>query len=419
MSGSIDNNDNDGKVDSNSNNSNNNKSSSGKISHKKGYPSDSSDHPSASSKKSKGNARRIPKKKKKSTDLPHDLSSSSSDSSSYNHKCSYKDHSSSSADTKYKKKKRKYNRRVKRSKWLDTSAAAIQIFSNSQIHPNSTDKFYCLRQLHTVGLLTLVQGHRTRPLIKQDKNKHGYRKQKVLPYTPPVVAGVDLSFTISNTKDIILEEDDIYCYTYDVDRLYSLLDTIFRKDCRHYVSNEAHQERDGVIAFDQIISNVFGQRQQDILIAENNITLFKVDQNKTVRSEFIRWETLFNNLSYANNKKISSETKLAFLAKHISGDGRPLIVSSFAASMNNRLGYDITMANILWVADALPPHIATEQLAAVRTAYQPPDPSWDNAQLASLYGTGASSQAETVDPIPKYIAEKIAGESPQEKTAQY
>ena len=82
-----------------------------------------------------------------------------------------------------------------------------------------------------------------------------------------------------------------------------MLDTIFHKDCRHYVSNEAHRERDDVIAFDQIISHVSGQRQQDIQIAENNITLFKVDQKKTVRSEFIRWETLFNNLSYANNKK--------------------------------------------------------------------------------------------------------------------
>ena len=113
------------------------------------------------------------------------------------------------------------------------------MFSNSQIHPNSTDKFYRLRQIHfllnTVGLLTLVQGHRTRPILNQDKNKHGCRKQKVLPYKPPVVAGVDLSFTISNTKDIDLEEDDMYYYTYDVDRLYSLLDTIFHKDCRHYL----------------------------------------------------------------------------------------------------------------------------------------------------------------------------------------
>ena len=87
--------------------------------------------------------------------------------------------------------------------------------------------------------------------------------------------------------------------------------------------------------------------------------------------------------------------------------------------MNNRLGYDMTMANILWVADALLPHLATVQLAAVRTAYQSPDPSWHNAQLASLYGTSASSQAKTVDPTPEYIADKKAGESPQEKTAQY
>ena len=58
MSGIIGNNDNDGKVDSNSSN-NNKKSSSRKISHKKGYPSDSSDDPSELSKKSKGNARRI------------------------------------------------------------------------------------------------------------------------------------------------------------------------------------------------------------------------------------------------------------------------------------------------------------------------------------------------------------------------
>ena len=214
----------------------------------------------------------------------------------------------------------------------------LQLKCSATLKSILTLLFYRLRQknslLNTVGLLTLVQGHRTRHILKQDKNKHGYRKQKVCPYTPPVVAGVDLPFTTSNTKDIILEEDDIY----DVDRPYSLLDTIFHKDCRHYVSNEAHQERDGVITFDQIISHVFGQRQQNIQIAENNITLFKVDQNKTVRSEFIRWETLFNNLSYANNKKISSETKLAFLAKHFSDDGRPLIVSSFAASMNNRLG---------------------------------------------------------------------------------
>ena len=168
MSGSIRNNDNDGKVDSNSNNINK-KSSSRKISHRKGYPSDSLNDPSESSIKSKGNARRIPKKKKKSTDSPDDSSSSSSDSSSYNHKSSYKDHSSSSSDTEYKKKKHKYNRCVKRSKWLDTSAAAmVRYFGccNSRIHPNSTDKFYRLRQIHsllnTVGLLTLVQEHPTR-----------------------------------------------------------------------------------------------------------------------------------------------------------------------------------------------------------------------------------------------------------------
>ena len=67
VSGSIGNNDNDGKVDSNSNN-NNKKSSLRKISHKKGCPSDSSDDPSESSQKSKSNTRHIPKKKWKSTD---------------------------------------------------------------------------------------------------------------------------------------------------------------------------------------------------------------------------------------------------------------------------------------------------------------------------------------------------------------
>ena len=87
--------------------------------------------------------------------------------------------------------------------------------------------------------------------------------------------------------------------------------------------------------------------------------------------------------------------------------------------MNNRLGYDMTMANILWVADALPPHLVTVQLAAVRTAYQPLDPSWDNAQLANLYCTSSSSQAKSVDSIPNYIADKKAGQSPEEKTAQY
>ena len=125
----------------------------GKTLRRKGDPSDSSDDPSSEdSTKSKGNARRIPKKKKKSADSSNDSSSSSSESSHYNNKSSYKDYSSS-----YKKKKRKHNRRVKRSKWLDTSTAVVQMFNNSQIHPNSSDKFYRLRQVHsllnTVGSL--------------------------------------------------------------------------------------------------------------------------------------------------------------------------------------------------------------------------------------------------------------------------
>lgn len=198
-----------------------------------------------------------------------------------------------------------------------------------------------------------------------------------------------MSSTLYTTQDIIIEEDDIYYYSYDLDRLY----TLFHKDCRHYVHDEIHQERDGVAAYNQICSHVFGRRQQDIQITENNRTYFQLDQTKRIRHEYGRWETLFANLSYANNKKISSETKLAFLAKHFSDDSRPLIVASFSASTNSRLNYESTIANMLYVADSLPQHLATLQVASMKTSGQTPDASWNNAQLANFYGTNSSNNS--------------------------
>ena len=393
VSGSISNNDNSEIVDRSSKPKK--KGNASRIPPKKGNPSDSSDDSSPSEKKSKkGAARSNPKKKHKDDEPSDESSSSSSESSYYHYRSSYKDHSGSS-DTQGHRRKHKMSRRVKKSTWNETNGTAIQLFKENQIHPNSTDKFYRLRQMHSIlnsiGLLTLVQGHRKRPILNKEKNKHGYRKSKIIQQQIKSSDELDMNFTLYSNKDIIIEEDDIYYYAYDLDRLYALLDTMFHKDCRHFVHDEIHQERDGVKAYNQICNHVFGQRQQDIQIAENNIINFKLDQSKKIRHEYGRWEQLFSNLSYANNKKISSETKLAFLAKHFSDDGRPLIVGSFAASTNNRMSYEGTIANMLYVADSLPLHLATVQVASMKTSGQKPDGSWDNAMLASFYGTNSSN----------------------------
>lgn len=149
---------------------------------KKGNPSDSSDDSLASIyKKRSGSAR--PSRKKRH--IPSDSSddSSSPKSSYYDHKSTYKDQSASS-DTEYRSHKHKMNRRFKRSTWNETTGTSIQMFAANQIHPNSPDKFYRLRQKHAllngIGLLTLVQGYRKRLILNKHKNRHGYKKSKII-----------------------------------------------------------------------------------------------------------------------------------------------------------------------------------------------------------------------------------------------
>ena len=93
--------------------------------------------------------------------------------------------SSSSDDEPINKysKKRPCNTMVKRRHYQRNSTVLISEIGKYVIDINTLDKFHRLRMLHSVlsttGSLTLIEGHRTEPIMTE-VNTHGFLNRKII-----------------------------------------------------------------------------------------------------------------------------------------------------------------------------------------------------------------------------------------------
>ena len=105
--------------------------------------------------------------------------------------------------------------------------------------------------LSTTGLLTLIEGHRTEPIMTEE-NTHGFKNRKII-LVPRVEYEDEKSIDSMSSEPIIervvLEEDDAFHYIHDNDRLFSLVYIMFSKTLHHNISIRNQKLRNGIESY--------------------------------------------------------------------------------------------------------------------------------------------------------------------------
>ena len=141
-----------------------------------------------------------------------------------------------------------------------------------QIDTNTPDKFIRLRHIHSIlanaHLLTLLTGHGPPPIVEPDVNKFRFSESRVTNILVSPISNDDPPSPSPSSppqfKEILLQEDDIFKYKYDYERLYSMVYSMFHPHLHHHVTKENQEDLNGVNAYHDMHQHVFGQKQIDI-----------------------------------------------------------------------------------------------------------------------------------------------------------
>lgn len=240
------------------------------------------------------------------------------------------------------------------------------------IDVNTPDKFSRLRLLHNLlegaGLLSLIEGHRTEPILGNPLNKHGYTERSIILVTR--IQYEDEESMQSSTYEptlerIVLEEDDVFHYIYDNKRLYHLVQHMFVKSVCANIKLSTQNTRNGVEAYKEMVAYVFGQKQQDVKFARKALDNYNINPAIIFRTSYVQWEQLFSNLEHAQGRAMNDVEKMAWISDRLDNDPRPKLASSFAACVVNNMSYIEAMGIMLRVADGMPPETATIRLASM------------------------------------------------------
>ena len=195
-----------------------------------------------------------------------------------------KDSSSSDEEQEIQySKKKPCNKMVKRIHYQRNSTVLLSEIGKYVIDINTPDKFHRLRMLHSVlsttGLLTLIEGHRTEPIMT-DENTHGFKNRKII-LVPRVEYEDEKSIDSLSSEPIIervvLEEDDAFHYIHDNDRLFSLVYIMFSKTLHHNISIRNQKLRNGIESYRDMINYIFGQKQQDVKFASRALDTYQIN----------------------------------------------------------------------------------------------------------------------------------------------
>ena len=251
--------------------------------------------------------------------------------------------SSSSDDEPMNKysKKRPCNKMVKIIHHRRNSTVLISEIGKYVIDINTPDKFHRLRMLHSVlsttGLLTLIEGRRTEPIMTE-VNTHGFSNRKIVLVSRVEYEdekSIDSMSSEPIIERVVLEEDDAFHYIHDNDRLFSLVYIMFSKTLRHHISIRNQKLRNGIESYRDMINYIFGQRQQDVKFARKALDNYHINPSVHFRLEYSKWEQLFSNLEHAQSRMMNDVEKMAWVSDRLDSDPRPKIASSFAACVVN------------------------------------------------------------------------------------
>lgn len=238
-------------------------------------------------------------------------------------------------------------RSVPRKNWATTSASVSAMFLANRIHSTTKDSFVKISMvrggLSTAGLKDLLDGHRTKPIISA-QNKFGYRERSI-----STITYNDENTGVEIVADIMLEEDDCFCYAYDMGRLYQAVIEIFGQSLHFLVPKEI-EANDGQMIYKKIMQHLNGQLSIDAAVARQAFDKYVMNESLTFKQEFAKFSEVFKTLEYAQKRVLESNEKIAFLQDRLLRDGRLGLKDMMVQAIANDYDYDHTLRLLIKIS---------------------------------------------------------------------
>ena len=282
-------------------------------------------------------------------------------------------------------------RSVPKKNYLVTAPSVSKQLLANRIHADTKDSFMKINMIRgsltTAGLKYLLDGHRKKP-IPTEFNRFGYTERCI-----QTVETIDDTTGLTVTQDIMIDEDDCFCYDYDCGRLYSAIIEIFG-DTLYYLVTKEIDTGDGKEIYRKIMLHLNGQRAKDADGAREIYNNYKMNENITFKMEHAKFDQVFTNLEYAQKRELTSAEKLQFLAPKIIHDRRIGLREVMLQSSIHDWHYEKTVTTLIKVNSGLPENDQTVTMAAV--SYHRNNNSNNTSQYKST-----STSAPTIK-SPKY-----------------
>ena len=179
---------------------------------------------------------------------------------------------------------------VNKRNYVLTSASVMAIFNTNKITATCKDSFAKISMicgaLSTAGLTSMLDGYRVSP-ITTDLNPFGYseKRKRIGTETYQITGEV-------KNIEIMLDEDDVFCYNHDKGRLFMAVTEMFSQELRYLVRAEI-TNCDGVGMYIIIMDHLNGQRGRDADVAREAFNFYKMDEQITFKHERSKFEEVF------------------------------------------------------------------------------------------------------------------------------
>ena len=211
------------------------------------------------------------------------------------------------------------SRSVLRKNYNTTSTSVSAMFLSNRIKSTTKDSFTKISMirgaLSTAGLKNLLDGHRKQPVVTAT-NTFGYSERVI-----KTVRIVDEITGIGADVEIMLDEDDRFCYAYDCGRLYQAVLEIFGRSLHYLVPREI-ENNDGQQIYVKIMAHLNGQRARDADVAREQFLTYVMNENLTFKMEHAQFSEIFKTLEYAQRRDLTNDEKMSFLSRRLMRDSR-------------------------------------------------------------------------------------------------
>lgn len=210
-------------------------------------------------------------------------------------------------------------RSVPKKNYLITSASVSKMLLANRIHATTTDSFIRISMIRgaltTAGLKYLLDGNRKKP-IPTATNKFGYTERRIAS-----LDSIDENTGAVIKTNIMIDEDDCFCYEYDSGRLYQAVIDIFGETL-HYLVPKEIESGDGQEIYRKIMLHLNGQRANDAENAREIFNNYKMNEKITFKMVHAKFSEIFKILEYAQRRELTSAEKLQFLGPKMIHDNR-------------------------------------------------------------------------------------------------